>query len=135
MIEVGRLCLKLAGRDSGKKCVIVEILDKNFVKIDGQTRRRKCNVLHIEPLKEVIKIKKGASHDEIKSEFKKLGIEIVDTTPKEKKQRPKKSRKERKIEEKQKTEIKKETKKKTDKKTKTKKSESDKKNKKEDNVE
>ncbi|MFH1316110.1 MAG: 50S ribosomal protein L14e [Candidatus Woesearchaeota archaeon] len=93
MIEVGRLCMKTAGRDAGKKCVIVEVLEGNFVLIDGQTRRRKCNILHLEPLKDSIKIKKGISHSDIASEFKKLGLEIKETKQKEKKERPLKQRK------------------------------------------
>ena len=52
MIDIGRVCIKLAGRDAGKKCVIVGILDDKTVMIDGETRRRKCNILHLEPLKE-----------------------------------------------------------------------------------
>ena len=92
-IEIGRMVMKTAGRDAGKKAVIVDILDDNYVLIDGETRRRKCNVLHLEPLKEVIKIKKGASHEEIKAEFKKLKLEVRETKPKEKKERPKKTRK------------------------------------------
>jgi len=78
MYEVGRLCVKLAGRDAGLKCVIVEILDNNFVMIDGQTRRRKCNVKHLEPLKEVVKIEKGASNVAICSALNKLKIECAE---------------------------------------------------------
>jgi len=98
MIEVGRLCLKIAGRDAGLKCVIVEILDNNYVLIDGETRRRKCNIMHLESLKDVVKIKKGASHEEIKKEFDKLGLKARDTKPKDKKEKPVKVRK-KKIEE------------------------------------
>jgi len=102
MIEIGRLCMKTAGRDAGCKCVVVDILDDNYVLIDGETRRRKCNVLHLEPLKEVIDIKKGVSHENVKAEFKKLKLEVRETKPKEKKERPKKvRRKKEKIEEKE----------------------------------
>ena len=101
MIEVGRLCIKTAGRDGGCKCVVVDILDGNYVLIDGETRRRKCNILHIEPLEEAIKIKKGASHENVKAEFKKLGIDLIDTKPKEKKERPRKIRKKKEAEDKQ----------------------------------
>ena len=59
MIEIGRLCLKIAGRDAGKKCLIVDILDHKFVLIDGETRRRKCNALHLEPMNQSIKIEKN----------------------------------------------------------------------------
>ena len=57
MMTVGRLCMKIAGRDAGKKCVIVEDLGKGYFLIDGETRRRKCNVTHLEPLTEVLNIK------------------------------------------------------------------------------
>ncbi len=52
MTEVGTVCLKIAGRDAGMKAVVVEKLDKEFVLIDGQVRRRKCNIKHLEPLTE-----------------------------------------------------------------------------------
>jgi len=93
MIEIGRLCLKTAGRDAGGKCAIVEIIDDNYVMIDGNVRRRKCNIGHLEPLAEVIKIKNGASHDDIKREFEKLGLEIWKTKKKGKTEKPKRKRK------------------------------------------
>ena len=96
MFEVGRLCVKIAGRDAGKKCVIVEVLENNYVLIDGTTRRRKCNALHLEPLKESIKIKSKASHSDIIAEFKKLGIEIKETKPKKTPNKPKKAKVEKK---------------------------------------
>src|SRR3990167_6019598 len=93
MIEIGRLCVKTAGRDAGLKCVVVFILDDKFVLIDGETRRRKCNILHLEPLKDVIKIKKKDSHEDVKKEFEKLGLTIRETKPKQKTERPRKKRK------------------------------------------
>ncbi|MBC8444314.1 50S ribosomal protein L14e [Candidatus Woesearchaeota archaeon] len=93
MYEIGRLCVKIAGRDAGKKCVIVDILDSNYVLIDGETRRRKCNLTHLEPLNQIIKIKKKASNVDIIKEFKKLKIEIKTTKPKKAEKRPKKTKK------------------------------------------
>jgi large subunit ribosomal protein L14e len=93
MIEIGRLCVKTAGRDAGLKCVIVDILDDKFVLIDGETRRRKCNVLHLEPLKDVVKIKKNASHEDVRKEFEKLSLKARETKPKPKTERPRKKRK------------------------------------------
>jgi large subunit ribosomal protein L14e len=81
MIEVGRLCVKTAGRDAGNKCVIIDVVDEKFVMIDGETRRRKCNVKHLEPLKEMIKMVKNASHKDVVDAFKKLGIDIKETKP------------------------------------------------------
>jgi len=93
MIEIGRLCVKIAGRDAGLKCVIVDILNDKFVLIDGQTRRRKCNILHLEPLKVVINVKKNASHEDIKKEFGKLKLKTWETKPKPKTEKPVKKKK------------------------------------------
>lgn len=83
VIELGRLCVKTAGRDAGKKCIVIDIVDKSFVVIDGETRRKRCNILHLEPLSQKLEVKKGAAHEEVKDVFKKLGIELKDKKPKE----------------------------------------------------
>ncbi|MBN2421408.1 50S ribosomal protein L14e [Candidatus Woesearchaeota archaeon] len=83
-MEIGRLCVKTAGRDADGLCVVVDVLDKNLVMIDGNVRRRKCNVMHLEPLDEVLKIKKGASHSEVASEFKKLKLDVWEKKAKKK---------------------------------------------------
>ncbi len=69
-IEVGRICVKLNGRETGRKCVIVDVIDKNFVLITGPqkmtgVRRRRTNVKHLEPTAETIEIKKGAADDDV----------------------------------------------------------------------
>ena len=92
MIEIGRLVVKLAGRDAGLKGLIVDVLDKNYILIDGQVRRRKCNILHIEPLQKVLKIKKGASHNEVVTALKEEGIEVIEKKKKQNTQRPLKKR-------------------------------------------
>jgi len=81
MMEVGRMCVKIAGRDAGKKCVIVEIVDKNTVLIDGETRRRKCSIRHLEPLNSVLKLKKGASHAEVSKEFSGMKLDARESKP------------------------------------------------------
>ena len=92
MFEIGRLCVKLAGRDAAKKCVIVDTLDNGYVLIDGQTRRKKCNIKHLEPLDQVLKLTKGASHADISKEFKKLKIDVSETKPRKTAPRPKKQK-------------------------------------------
>ncbi|MCK4860057.1 MAG: 50S ribosomal protein L14e, partial [Candidatus Omnitrophica bacterium] len=82
MIEIGRMVVKTAGRDADKKAVIIDILDGKFVLIDGETRRRKCNITHLEPLKEVIKVEKNASHEDVSKALKELGIKTRETKPK-----------------------------------------------------
>lgn len=84
MIEIGRICVKIAGRDAGLKCVVVEDLGKGFVLIDGQTRRRKCNVAHLEPLEQKLDISKGASHDLVVKAFKTIEVAIVERKSKAK---------------------------------------------------
>ena len=69
-IEVGRVCVKLNGREAGQKCVIVDVIDKNFVLVTGPkklsgVRRRRTNVKHLELTEDVIEIKKGASDDDV----------------------------------------------------------------------
>ena len=93
MIEIGRLVVKIAGRDAGKKALIVDVLDDTYVMLDGETRRRKSNIIHIEPLNQVVEIKKNASHDEVAKALKELGIEARETKPKPKTQKPIKKRK------------------------------------------
>jgi len=91
--ENGRLCLKLAGRDAGRKCVIVETVDDKFVIVDGNVRRKKVNIKHLEPLAETVDIKDKASHDDVKAAFEKLGLAVWDKKSKKLTERPKKVRK------------------------------------------
>ena len=93
MFEIGRLCVKIAGRDAGKKCVVIGNIDNNYVNIDGETRRKKCNIDHLEPLAQKLEIKKDASHDDIKKAFEELGLKARETKPKKAAPKPKAKRK------------------------------------------
>jgi len=69
-VEVGRICVKIAGREAGRKCVVIDVIDKNFALITGPkqltgVRRRRVNVNHIEPTADKIEIKRGASDEEV----------------------------------------------------------------------
>lgn len=69
-IEVGRICVKLLGREAGKKCVVVDVIDKNFALVTGPktvtgVRRRRTNVDHLEPTTETVEVKKGAVDEEV----------------------------------------------------------------------
>lgn len=63
--EIGRVCVKLAGRDAGKKCAVIDIVDDRHVMIDGETRRRKCNIAHLEPTLKTVQLSQKASHDDV----------------------------------------------------------------------
>lgn len=69
-IDVGRICVKLAGREAGRKCVIVDMIDKNFVLITGPkevsgVKRRRVNIHHIEPVEDEINIERGTTDEAI----------------------------------------------------------------------
>ena len=56
-IEVGRVCVKTAGREAGEKCVIVEIIDENFVEVVGASvKNRRCNINHLEPVDQTVEV-------------------------------------------------------------------------------
>jgi large subunit ribosomal protein L14e len=69
-MDVGRICLKLKGREAGRRCVIVDVIDRNYVMVSGPfertgVRRRRVNMSHLEPLDEVVEIPRNASDQEI----------------------------------------------------------------------
>lgn len=79
MIDVGRICMKTAGRESGKFCVILDVLEDGFVLVTGPkaataVKRRKCSIHHVEPTPETVQIKKNASDDEVLAAYKKDGL-------------------------------------------------------------
>ena len=96
IFDIGTICVKLAGRDAGKRCVVVGKEDEKTVLIDGETRRRKCNVLHLEPTTGSLDVSEGASHEDVVAAFKEKGVEIAVSSSTEKKSsegvRPKKQK-------------------------------------------
>ena len=77
-IEIGRICIKVTGRESGQKCVIVDLIDKNFVLVTGPKevsgiKRRRSNVNHIDVTEDVINIDRGASDADIVKTLKDAG--------------------------------------------------------------
>jgi large subunit ribosomal protein L14e len=77
-VEVGRICVKVAGRETGKKCVIVDVMDKSFVLITGPkpvtgVKRKRVNMNHVMPLQDKLDIKRGASDEEVTSSLKAAG--------------------------------------------------------------
>jgi large subunit ribosomal protein L14e len=69
-VEIGRICIKTHGRESGKECVIVDIIDKSFVLITGPqsvsgVKRRRVNLSHLEPTDTVLDINRGSTDEEV----------------------------------------------------------------------
>ncbi len=77
-IEVGRICVKEVGRETGKKCVIIDVMDKSFVLVTGPKKitgikRRRVNINHLMPLEDKIEVKRGASDEEVTQVFESAG--------------------------------------------------------------
>jgi large subunit ribosomal protein L14e len=75
VMEVGRVCVKLAGHEAGEKCIIVDVMDKTHVLVSGPAvKRRRCNIKHLEPLPNKLEIAKGASDEEVKRALETSGL-------------------------------------------------------------
>ncbi|MEM2901613.1 MAG: 50S ribosomal protein L14e [Candidatus Bathyarchaeia archaeon] len=76
VMDVGSVCVKKTGREKGRKCVVVDVVDKNYVLVTGPksltgVKRRRVNVKHLDPTGEIVKIKKGASDEEVQKALEK----------------------------------------------------------------
>ncbi|RSN76194.1 MAG: 50S ribosomal protein L14e [Thermoproteota archaeon] len=79
VIEVGRVCIKTAGREAGRKCVVVKLLDENFVVVTGPkeltgVKRRRVNVKHLVPLNIKIDIEEDADDKKVIEALKETSI-------------------------------------------------------------
>ena len=77
-IEVGRICVKLTGREAGRKCVVLDVIDKNFVLVTGPfkmsgVKRRRVNVNHVEPTEAKVDVKKGEDDEKVTEALTKAG--------------------------------------------------------------
>ena len=78
-IEVGRICIKQAGRECCTKCVVIDILDKSFVLVTGPKdvtglKRRRVNINHLMPVEDKVELKRGASDDEVTQALDTAGL-------------------------------------------------------------
>jgi large subunit ribosomal protein L14e len=77
-IEVGRICIKEVGRETEKKCVVIDVMDKSFVLVTGPkkvtgVKRRRVNINHVMPTQDKIDVKRGASDEEVTSALESAG--------------------------------------------------------------
>ncbi|MCS6769007.1 MAG: 50S ribosomal protein L14e [Candidatus Caldarchaeum sp.] len=77
---LGRVCVKLAGRDAGAKGVVVSVKEDGAVVLTGPKsltglRRRKVNVKHLVPTPRKVEIREDATDDEVLEAIKKAGLE------------------------------------------------------------
>jgi large subunit ribosomal protein L14e len=78
-LEVGRVCMKVAGRETGHYCVVLKKEGEAFVLVTGPkiltgVKRRKCNINHLEPLSHILEIKENAADEEILDAYEKAGL-------------------------------------------------------------
>ena len=86
--------MKLAGRDGNQVGIVIDVIDDTYVLIDGNVRRKKCNIKHLQPLSKQVEIKKNAPTSEVNKALESEGIEILKKQPKkESKPKPTKKRK------------------------------------------
>ena len=76
MMDIGRVCMKIAGRDSGNIAIIVDKIDENFVVVNGNVRRKRCNIKHLEPTEKLVAIQQNASTEEVHKAMKEAGFEV-----------------------------------------------------------
>ena len=82
---VGRVCMKIAGRDAGKYCVVLTEPSDNRVLIDGQTRRRSVNTAHLEPTGQVLDVKPNADSKTVYKLLSSINIIVPELVPQKQK--------------------------------------------------
>jgi len=78
-MEIGQVCVKTVGKERGRYCVVVKKIDENFVVVSGPkaltgVKRRKANVIHLQPLQYKLEIKEDASDNDLLEAWKKSGL-------------------------------------------------------------
>jgi large subunit ribosomal protein L14e len=84
-LEIGRVCLKIVGREAGKICTVVKKITEGksksqpFVLITGpklltDVKRIRCNIEHLEATQYTVSIKEDASDEEVIEAYKKAGL-------------------------------------------------------------
>jgi len=83
MMDIGRVCIKIAGRDAGEIAVVIDKIDETFVLVDGNVRRKRCNIKHLEPTEKLVAIQNGASTEDVHAAMKDAGFEVKKKAEKE----------------------------------------------------
>ena len=79
LYNVGRVCVKVVGREAGSHCVVVEQNEDNYVTVTGPknisgVRRRLCNIRHLEPLETILEISSGADDAAVEKAISDAGF-------------------------------------------------------------
>ncbi len=84
VFEIGRVAMKIAGREAGNFCVVVKPAEskkdeRNFIFVTGPKqltgiKRRKCNVEHLRATEHTLEIKEDATDEEVIAAYEKSGL-------------------------------------------------------------
>ncbi len=80
MIEIGRIVVKIAGREALRKAVVVDIIDKNYVLVTGPPslnglKRRRINIGHLEPTGKKLEITRKATDADVLAAAKAANLD------------------------------------------------------------
>jgi len=72
-MEIGQVCIKTRGRAAGRSVVVLSKTKEGKVLVDGaKVKRKECNVLHLFPINEIVKVKEEESHEGVLKALKAL---------------------------------------------------------------
>ena len=85
-VEIGRVCLKTAGREAGRKCVIVDLMDRDFVLVTGPptltgVKRRRSNLKHLELTEHKIDVDRGCEDETVLKAIEDSQLQDFFTNP------------------------------------------------------
>lgn len=84
-MEVGRVCMKLVGREAGKLCVVLKHVanekkkSSSFVIVSGPklltgVKRRKANITHLQETKHKLEVNEDANDEEVYQAWEKSNL-------------------------------------------------------------
>ena len=84
VLEIGRVCMKIAGREAGRYCVVIKEAgkakdEKSFVFVTGPrlltgVKRRKVNIDHLKATEHKVEVKENATDEEVLGGYEKAGL-------------------------------------------------------------
>ncbi|MEM1548128.1 MAG: 50S ribosomal protein L14e [Thermoproteota archaeon] len=79
VLRPGRICVITRGRERGKKCVIVGLVDDSSVLVTGPkelngVKRGRKNIIHLMPLNETVRIRTNSRDETVLAAIEKSGL-------------------------------------------------------------
>ncbi|MDW8044035.1 MAG: 50S ribosomal protein L14e [Nitrososphaerota archaeon] len=77
--QIGRIAVKKRGREAGLKCVVVDVVKDDMLLVTGPkdvsgVRRRRVNVMHLAFTPHRVRIRRGATDEEVKRALEEAGL-------------------------------------------------------------